>query len=74
MRTNIEIARELGIIKYKDGTVVAVENMGEYPPEKLIILATGAQGDEFASLARIGNKTHKYIPLSYPVMNARYKN
>ena len=63
MRTNIEIARELGIIKYKDGTVVAVENMGEYPPEKLIILATGAQGDEFASLARIGNKTHKYIRL-----------
>jgi len=37
--------------------------MGEYPPEKLIILATGAQGDEFASLARIGNKTHKYIRL-----------
>jgi ribonuclease J len=37
--------------------------MGQYPPEKIIILATGAQGDEFASLARIGNKTHKYIRL-----------
>ncbi len=63
MRTNIEIAREIGLIKYKDDTVVAVENMNQYPPEKLIILATGAQGDEFASLARIGNKTHKYIRL-----------
>lgn len=63
MRTNIEIAREIGLIKYKDDTVVAVENMGQYPPERLIILATGAQGDEFASLARIGNKTHKYIRL-----------
>ena len=63
MRTNIEIARELGLIKYKDDTVVAVENMASYPPERLIILATGAQGDEFASLARIGNKTHKYIRL-----------
>ncbi len=63
MRTNIEIARELGLIKYKDDTVVAVENMGQYPKEKIIILATGAQGDEFASLARIGNKTHKYIRL-----------
>jgi ribonuclease J len=63
MRTNIEIARELGLIKYKDDTVVAVENMGQYPPERMIILATGAQGDEFASLARIGNKTHKYIRL-----------
>ena len=37
--------------------------MASYPPERLIILATGAQGDEFASLARIGNKTHKYIRL-----------
>ncbi|MDO8514183.1 MAG: RNase J family beta-CASP ribonuclease [bacterium] len=63
MRTNIEIARELGLIKYKDDTVIAVENMGQYPPERMIILATGAQGDEFASLARIGNKSHKYIRL-----------
>ena len=64
MRTNIEIAREIGLIKYKDDTVVAVENMAQYAPEKLIILATGAQGDEFASLARIGNKTHKHIRLT----------
>jgi ribonuclease J len=61
MRTNLEIARELGILKYKDDTVVAVENMAQYKKEDLLILATGAQGDEFASLARIGNKTHKYI-------------
>ena len=63
MRTNIEIAREIGLIKYKDDTVIAVENMPQYPQENIIILATGAQGDEFASLARIGNKTHKYIRL-----------
>jgi ribonuclease J len=63
MRTNIEIARELGLIKYKDDTVVQVEDMDRYPADRLIILATGAQGDEFASLARIGNKSHKYIRL-----------
>ena len=63
MRTNIEIARELGLIKYKDDTVIQVEDVDRFPPEKIIILATGAQGDEFASLARIGNKTHKYIRL-----------
>ena len=63
MRTNIEIARELGLIKYKDDTVIQVEDMERYPKEKIVILATGAQGDEFASLARIGNKSHKYIRL-----------
>lgn len=63
MRTNIEIARELGLIKYKDDTVVQVEDIDRFPPERMVILATGAQGDEFASLARIGNKTHKYLRL-----------
>ena len=64
MRTNIEIARTLGLVKYKDATVIAVEDLDRYPAEKIIILATGAQGDEFASLARIGNKSHKHIWLS----------
>ncbi|MDO8552740.1 MAG: RNase J family beta-CASP ribonuclease [bacterium] len=64
MRTNIEIVRELGMLKHKDETVVAVENMPQYPQEKLIILATGAQGDEFASLMRIGNKSHKFIRIN----------
>lgn len=64
MKTNIEIARELGLIKYKDETVITVDQMRDYPEERIIILATGAQGDEFASLARIGNKSHKHIRLT----------
>jgi ribonuclease J len=64
MRANIDIVREMGLLKHKDDTVINVENMEQYPPEQLIILATGAQGDEFASLMRIGNKTHKYIRIN----------
>ena len=64
MKTNIDIVRELGYLKHKDETIVSVENMDQYPPNQLIILATGAQGDEFASLARIGNKSHKYIRIN----------
>src|SRR3989338_9105534 len=64
MKTNLEIARQLGLLKFKDGSIIQTEHMGEYPPEKIIVLATGAQGDEFASLIRIANKTHKYITLT----------
>jgi ribonuclease J len=64
MRTNIEIARKLGLVKYRDDTVISVEDIDRFAPEKIVILATGAQGDEFASLARIGNKTHKHIRLT----------
>jgi len=64
MKTNIEIAREIGLVKYKDDTVISVENLSDYPPEKVIILATGAQGDEYASLMRIANKTHRFIRIT----------
>ena len=64
MKTNLEIARQLGLLKFKDGSIIPTENMAEYPPERIIVLATGAQGDEFASLMRIANKNHKYITLT----------
>ena len=64
MKTNIEIVRELGVLKHRDETIVDIENMPQYPPEQIIILATGAQGDEFASLMRIANKTHKHIRIT----------
>ena len=63
MKTNVEIAKELGILKVKESTFVGADHMGEYPDNKLVILATGAQGDEFAALMRISNKTHKHVKL-----------
>ncbi|OHA59982.1 MAG: hypothetical protein A2589_03685 [Candidatus Vogelbacteria bacterium RIFOXYD1_FULL_46_19] len=63
MKTNIEIAKELGILKVKNSTIIGAESMSDYPENKLVILATGAQGDEFAALMRISNKTHKHVKL-----------
>lgn len=64
MRTNIEIVRELGLLKHKDDTMISIDHIDEYPKNKIVVLATGAQGDEFASLMRIGNKVHKQIRLT----------
>lgn len=64
MKTNIEICRHLGLLKPKKDTLITVEQMPQYPPERIIILATGAQGDEFAAMMRISNKTHKYVKIT----------
>jgi ribonuclease J len=63
MKTNIAIAEELGMLKTQKGTLVSVEDIDNYPPEKVVVLVTGAQGDDYASLMRMANKTHKYLKL-----------
>lgn len=64
MKTNIEICMNLGLLKPKKDTLITVEQIENYPPERIVVLATGAQGDEFAAMMRMSNKTHKYIKIS----------
>lgn len=64
MKQNIEITRSLGRLKAKKETFIPVEEIESYPPDRVIILATGAQGDEFAALMRISNKSHKHIKIN----------
>jgi len=59
LKTNMEVCEQAGIFKPKRGTIIPVENADSYPPNKVLIMMTGAQGEEFAALSRAANKTHK---------------
>ena len=63
MKTNIDIVRELEILKVKKETIVPVEHIADYPDNKIIVLATGAQGDEFSALMRIATKSHRHFKI-----------
>lgn len=62
MKTNVEIVRQLGLVKLDH--MIPIKEIEDYPPEKVMVLATGAQGEEFAALMRISNRTHKQIRLN----------
>ncbi len=64
MKNNIEIALNIGMLNVKKDTIISTEQMENYPPDRIIALATGAQGDEFAALMRMSNKTHKYFKIT----------
>ena len=59
LKNNMEICEQAGIFKPKKGTIINVEDVDNYPPNKVLIMMTGAQGEEFAALGRAANKTHK---------------
>lgn len=63
MKTNIEVAIEANYFTPKKGTIIPIEEADKYPPNKVIILMTGAQGEEFAALNRAANKSHAKFTL-----------
>ena len=61
MKANIEIARELGYITIPKNTVIPAEEMHKYKKSEIMVLGTGAQGEENAVLMRIANREHRLI-------------
>lgn len=64
IRTNLETAEKTGLLTVRKDTVIPAQEIPNYPPDKVIILSTGAQGEEFAALMRIATKQHKFIHLT----------
>jgi ribonuclease J len=63
MKLNVELATNLGYIKIPKGTIVTTDKAHTYPDNKVIIICTGAQGEEMAALSRIVAGNHKYIKI-----------
>jgi ribonuclease J len=61
MKTNVEIMRMLGYLKVKQGTLIDIADVHNFPQEKIIIVCTGAQGEERAVLMRIANEEHRFV-------------
>lgn len=63
MKSNIQIAQNLGYIKSKKETIIPLEEINKHPDNKIIVLSTGAQGEPNASLIRIINGEHRQVTL-----------
>lgn len=63
MKTNVEIASRLGYMKYDPKNIIPVERVDDFPKEKVMILVTGAQGEERAVLMRLVNREHRTLKL-----------
>ncbi|MDP3954339.1 MAG: ribonuclease J [bacterium] len=63
LKANIEIAKELKQIQIKKDTQIPISDIDNYPPEKITVIGTGAQGEGQAMLMRIASGEHRYIKL-----------
>ncbi len=64
MKNNIEICKEAGIYAPKKDTIIPASEIHNYPPDRIVILATGGQGEEFSALSRMTAKNYKNVQLT----------
>lgn len=63
MIQNTDIARRLGYLKIQDVDLIDAYDLKGIPPEKVVIMCTGSQGEPLSALARIANGEHKTIQI-----------
>lgn len=61
MINNIEIARELGYLTYKDGLILELNEAKSMQDKKMVLICTGTQGEPMSALSRIANGTHNHF-------------
>lgn len=63
MKVNMEIAKHLGYAKFDKNTLIDVRRLNDYPDDKVVVVCTGAQGEDRSVLMRIANGEHRHIRL-----------
>lgn len=64
IKTHIEIAIAAKMMEVKPGVIISAQEIEDHPSDRIVVLATGAQGEEFAALMRMATDKHKYISLN----------
>jgi len=63
MLQNTAIARDLGYLHIDDKNLVDAFDMGNLPPEKIVVMCTGSQGEPLSALSRMAAGEHRTIKI-----------
>ena len=61
MRKNMNIARNLGYVDLPESAFVSPKEAADLPPEQVMILCTGSQGEPMSALTRIAYDDHQSV-------------
>ncbi|MGM0787644.1 MAG: ribonuclease J [Thermodesulfobacteriota bacterium] len=55
------VAKQLNLLKIPENVEIPINEVDQYPDERLVIMTTGSQGEPMSALARMSNGTHRQI-------------
>lgn len=69
----INTATELGYLKMPEGLLIDLETMNRFPPEKIVLITTGSQGEPMSALTRMAMNEHRNVtitPMDFIIISA----
>ncbi|MFC8849326.1 MULTISPECIES: ribonuclease J [unclassified Micromonospora] len=64
MVRNMGIARDLGLLNIPAGLVISIEEATALPPERIVLMSTGSQGEPMSALGRMASGDHRHITIA----------
>ena len=64
MENIVELSILLGYMKIPEGVLINLDNINKYPPEKVVIITTGSQGEPMSALTRMAFSDHRKVEIT----------
>ncbi|MFM8311238.1 MAG: ribonuclease J [Ilumatobacteraceae bacterium] len=61
MKKNVRMGRELGVLSVPDASLVDIDDIDRYPPERVCVISTGSQGEPMSALALLARGENKWV-------------
>jgi ribonuclease J len=65
MNSNVEIAHQVGYLKFDPKILIDDSELNRLPDNKVMIIGTGAQGEDNAFLSRVVNGEHRVVSIKH---------
>jgi ribonuclease J len=63
MVDNVNMAKEMGYLDIAEGTLIPLSQTRGLPPEQVVLMTTGSQGEPTSALVRIANQEHRDVSI-----------
>src|SRR5262249_3589803 len=61
MKKNVRLARELGLLRIPDASLIDIEEIDRFPPEKVCVISTGSQGEPMSALGLLASGDNRWL-------------
>ena len=70
MVSNTEMAKELGYLHAPDNVLITIDEINKYPPEKVVLITTGSQGEPLSALSRMAQASHRQVRVGPMILSS----